>query len=235
MRRITKQQPPHELRTWFIGQPENENGERINSTYEDMPGEVRVQVKQGLLQEQGHLCCYTGIRITDERSHIEHLKPQSMCEDHEDIDYNNLLAAYPGIHQPRSPFGAHAKDNWYDENLLVSPLDDSCERRFRFTQFGKVKPVNENDTAASETIRRLGLDHDSLNDMRRQAIAEALYRKNKPLSEKQLESLIDRYCEADAHSNQMRPFCFVIQQAAQDFLDRLKKKREKKKYRKKPK
>lgn len=243
MKRIIKKEPPHELRTWFIGQPENENGERINCTYDDMPGEVKILVKQSLLEEQGYLCCYTGIRISDKRSHVEHFKPQSESraarvageKDYDDVEYANLLAAYPGVYQPQAPYGAHAKADWYDSDLLLNPLDENCERRFQFTQFGKIKPASETDEGAKETIKKLGLDHDSLDDLRRKAIEEALYRKNKPLSEKQLESFIDRYCEADAHSKHIRPFCFVIQQAARNLLDRQRKKREKRKYRKKPK
>ncbi|KAB2893796.1 MAG: TIGR02646 family protein [Bacteroidetes bacterium] len=231
MRFITKQNPPHKLRTWFIGQPANDDGERINCKYDDMPSDIRTLVKQSLLQEQGYLCCYTGIRISEDRSHIEHLKPQSLCENNEDIAYDNMLAAYPGVHHPKAPFGAHKKGDWYDKTLLISPLTRNCEQRFRFTLFGKIKAADNSDLAASETITRLGLDHESLDDLRMQAIEEALYRsKKKPLSDKQLEGIIQGYCDQDTHSRELRPFCFVIQQAAEDLLKRQKRRREAKRH-----
>jgi uncharacterized protein (TIGR02646 family) len=231
MKHIVKKEPPHELRLWFTGQPVDDDGEPINCKYGDMPGEVKAAVKQHLLEEQGYLCCYTGIRISDERSHIEHLKPQSRCEGYEDIEYRNLLAAYPGIHPQQSPFGAHAKADWYDADFMVSPLIENCDKRFRFSQFGKVTAANQADSAARETITRLGLDHESLTDMRRQAIETALLKR--PLKEKALERIVQGYCEPNSHSRQMHQFCFVIQQAAADLLERKRKEREKKRYKKK--
>ncbi|MEM8534816.1 MAG: retron system putative HNH endonuclease [Chloroflexota bacterium] len=233
MRYIAKKEPPHELRRWSSEQPVNDDGERINCKYDDMPGAVKTVVKQHLLEEQGYLCCYTGIYISDERSHIEHFKPQSRCEGYEDIAYDNLLAAYPGGNQARSLFGAHAKADWYDPDLMISPLIENCDKRFRFNQFGKIAPVHQTDMAARETITRLGLDHDSLTDMRRQAIQTALFRNKQPLTEKALERIIQSYCEPHSHSRHIRPFCFVIQQAAVDLLNRQRKIREKKRYRKK--
>lgn len=231
MKHISKKEQPHELRLWVNGQPVNEDGAHINCKYEDMPSEVKAVVKQNLLEEQGYLCCYTGIRITDERSHIEHLKPQSCCENYEDIDYGNLLAAFPGVHQPESLFGAHVKADWYDADLMVSPLTEACEKRFHFSLFGKIKPTNPADKAARETITRLGLDHDSLTDMRKQAIQTALFKSNQPRSPKTLARIIQGYCEPNTYSHEMRPFCFVIQQAASDLLERQKKARAKKRYR----
>src|SRR6266542_5989051 len=117
MRYIKKRSAPKELRQWFAGQP-IAGGGRINCRYGDMPGEVKDVVRQRLLEEQGWLCCYTGRRVGTKSSHIEHLKPQSRCEGHEDIAYGNLLAAYPGLDE-RSPYGAHAKADWYDPALMV--------------------------------------------------------------------------------------------------------------------
>ena len=242
MKRIIKQSPPRSLKTWFDSTPIGDNGIRYNCDYKkSLPTEVKHEIQESLLAEQGHLCCYTGIRITLDQSHIEHFKPQSesrnsrsnAIEDYDDTSYTNMFAAYPRDDLEKDyTFGAKKRGN---QLLPISPLDFNCEQRFRFTLFGKVEPASASDTEARVTIDILALDHESLNDMRKQAIEEALYRKNRPLSEKQLESLIGSYCEADTHSNQMRPFCFVIQQAAQDLLDRLKKKRDKKKYRKKSK
>ena len=215
MKYIQKGSTPQELRRWFEGQllPD---GQRINCGYGDMPSDVRAVVKQRLLEEQGGLCCYTGMRVNSENSHIEHFKPQSACIEYEDVDYRNLLAAYHGISK-RCQFGAHAKDDWYDENLLVSPLHQSCETKFRFKQSGEIAPSDNEDAAAVETIRRLRLDDQSLEENRQSAIDEALSPDNRRLRETQIRRLIEGLYSRNSDGN-LPAFCFVIKDAAQDLL-----------------
>ena len=74
MKYISKGSPPRELQEWFDGQPVVD-GQRINCGYNDMPSNVKNAVKERLLDEQGGLCCYTGVQINLQNSHIEHLKP----------------------------------------------------------------------------------------------------------------------------------------------------------------
>jgi len=77
MKYIRKGNPPGELEIWFKKQPIGEDGIRINCTYKDgMRTEVKEAIKKRLLRDQGWLCCYTGLRIEMESTHIEHLKPQ---------------------------------------------------------------------------------------------------------------------------------------------------------------
>ena len=163
MKYIHKSSPPEELREWFHGQPV-EDGRRINCGYDDMPSNVKNAVKERLLHDQGGLCCYTGVPIDLENSHIEHFKPQSLCTDHEDVDYANLLAAHPSASANRCQFGAHAKDDWYDEQLLISPLHRRCETRFRFDQSGGIASRDGKDAAALETLEHLCLNHSSLSE-----------------------------------------------------------------------
>ena len=227
MKHIIKRSSP-ELRRWFKGQP-IVDGRRINVSYDDMPPDVKEAVKQSLLDEQGGLCCYTGIRMDEDKSHIEHLKPQSRCVDHEDVDhedvdYANLLAAYPSN---ECPFGARAKDEWYDVQLLVSPLDKRCESCFRFDLSGGIKPANENDPAVIETIRRLCLDHGSLTEMRKQAINKALFPRSHRRSEAQLYKITQSYCARNTR-RQFPHFCFVIQQTAQELLGKIERRRKRK-------
>lgn len=217
MKYIVKGRTPRSLKEWIAGQP-IENGERINCKYEDMPTSVKREVHQRLLTEQGWLCCYTGMNVDESNSHIEHLKPQSQCEGDEDIDYANLLTAYPGD-RVRCEFGAKAKDKWYDEELLISPLDRGCESKFRFDQFGHIKEVKPKDRAAKETIRRLRLDHDSLTEMRESAIQEAIFPDGNPLNHAKLNRIAQYYCRRDSEERFPR-FCFVVAQVAQDLLRR---------------
>jgi hypothetical protein len=137
------------------------------------------------------------------------------------------MAAYPGESyertQGRCPFGAHAKQDWYDQKQLVTPLRKNCEDRFQFDQLGNISHKRKNDQAAIETINRLGLNHGMLIDLRKQAINAALSPKGRWLSKQQLGQVAQSYCERKA-TKPFRPFCFVIAQVA----DQLQKKAEKK-------
>lgn len=218
MKYIAKQQQPHELIAWTRAKPETEDAKHLAWGYDDMTPDVRKAVKASLLKEQGGLCCYTGRRITVKSSHIEHLKPQTLCENHEDTDYANMLAAHPAWDAPkRCEYGAHAKNSWYDETLIVHPLRRDCEHRFRYKSNGKISPANPDDAGAAETIRRLHLDHQELVGMREQAIYVMLYEKK--LSKVQAQRLMATIDERDSNGL-YRPFCFAIKQACEKYLKR---------------
>lgn len=228
MKYINKGGEPLELHQWHDSQPVVD-GKRINCKYRHMPTDVKKIVKEKLLNEQGYLCCYTGRVIDEASSHIEHIRPQTLCIgefDEEDIAYANLLAAFPGG-SLRAPYGAHAKDGWYDSTNFVSPLQPNCETKFRFTQFGQISAVNTGDNAATETIQHLDLNHAELTDLRRQAIQRTLI-DLKP-SVKQLERIQRHYCERLAN-DRFNSFCFVIQQVAQIILAKSKRQARAKKH-----
>lgn len=230
MKYIEKNQPPHELHAWIQTQPVVA-GQRLNCSYSEMPSDVKNNVKRSLLQEQGSLCCYTGRRIDIDTSHIEHLKPQSHCQANEDIDYQNLLLAFPGSDIGRVPYGAQRKADWYDESLLVSPLRRDCEARFLFQISGAIKPAKGTDQAACKTIERLGLDEPTLTEMRKQAIQKALI--DRKLSNQNLERIANSFCDRDG-TGKFPPFCFAISQAAAQVLQKRARVRQQKQYRTSP-
>ncbi len=146
-------------------------------TYEDdCRGEVKTQLHKALLQEQGYICCYCGMAITKENSHIEHLKPRSIYPKLA-LEYRNLLASCQRDREPREPQHCGVKkDKWYDEQLMVSPLDENCASFFRYAASGEILPTDELDKqqAAKTTIEKLGLGIAKLRLMRSAAIDGAL-------------------------------------------------------------
>ena len=64
----------------------------------------------------------------------------------------------------------NSKGDWFDDDLLVSPLDPSCELRFAYTGDGEIHPADTEDDAARMTIQKLCLDIGLLNDRRAKAI-----------------------------------------------------------------
>ncbi len=220
MKRIEKGSNPAELVKWVKIQGE------INCRYSNLPSDIRAIVKQRLLEEQGQICAYTGQRISDKHSHIEHLKPQSRYySNHEDVDYTNLIAAFPGGDAPRCAYGAHCKSDWYEEDSFISPLSANCEVMFQFNLKGEIQAVNDHP-AAETTIQRLNLTHASLTEMRQQAIETLLFESE--LSLKQAETLLAKIYERDSKGH-FRPFCFVLKQACEEYIRRGRQRQARKK------
>jgi len=226
MKYIAKSHAPKQLEDWFNSQPINQDGQRINCTYnQSLPSDVRKAIKDKLLQEQGWLCCYTGTSISEKKSHIEHFKPQSLCRqegNYEDVNYRNLLAAYPGDRDSKCSFGAHAKEDWYDPELLVSPLHKQCESRFHFDEDGYITSTRNDDQAAKETIKKLFLNCDMLREWREQAIDEFFFPEGRELSESKLQSIVENGCCIRDKKGRYPKFCFVIEQVAPQILRKAK-------------
>ena len=251
MKRIVKSPSPKELTQWLRGQQKLAQeqklakGQTMNCRYKQLETRIKIIVKQRLLQDQGYLCCYTGIRISEKTSHIEHFKPQSeFYENHEDVDYNNLFAAFPGSDYGKDqdeekqgknqdeekqdekkrrscPFGAHARTDWYDQEQFINPLSPQCETVFHFDLDGKIS-ADPNNLAAQTTLDRLNLADPSLTDMRKDAIYEFLYESE--ISTKQAEVLLEKIIHNHDSKGRYRSFCFVLKQACEEYIRRRKQK-----------
>ena len=139
-------------------------------TYKDLRDPEKKEVKKSLMKEQGHICCYCERRLTDEDSHIEHFNPQSNDVD-ATLDYINMLCSCQDKLKKGEPRHCGIlKGNWFDKDLLISPLDSNCEGRFAYTADGKIQPANKSDNAAIMTIEKLKLNIEILNDLRKKAI-----------------------------------------------------------------
>lgn len=180
-------------------------------TFEDFRSEDKKKFKQKLIEEQGHVCCYCGMRISSENSHIEHLKPQSDYPEDE-LNYYNLLASCQLKREPKEPQHCGVKkDDWYDKDLMVSPLEPNCVDFFIYTGAGEILPTDDEDKkiAAATTIDKLGLNIDKLKAMREEAIDAILTDIDKgKLSKSKIDKLIN-YGKQD-YSRQYEPFCQAI-------------------------
>ena len=185
MKHIVKDQDTPGFDKWKTSVNEN-----WQPTYDGLRDPERKEVKDSLMKEQGKICCYCERRLTDEDSHIEHFKPQSE-EDVDPLDYTNILCSCQNqLKKGVSRHCGHSKDNWFDEDLLISPLYPDCEGRFAYTGDGEIRPVNEFDTAATRTIEKLKLDIELLNDSRKKAIESFL---DEDLDEQDFFSFVTGY------------------------------------------
>jgi uncharacterized protein (TIGR02646 family) len=132
--------------------------------------DLKATIKEALLDEQGELCAYTGIRIGTGSAHIEHLKPRAHdWEGHTDVSYENMVACHT---EKGSTFGATYKGDWpspseWDD--FITPLDERCEQSFRYETDGSIRAAG-NNLAAERTIENLNLDHPELEDLRADAV-----------------------------------------------------------------
>jgi uncharacterized protein (TIGR02646 family) len=229
MRWIRKRTEPRELTEWRLRYRTD-----VNFGYDLLRKDQMVTnaLTGSLLEEQGWLCAYTGRSIDDLSCHIEHLKAQAHCVrgEGEDVSYRNLVACFPGPNYGGEyPYGAHQKKAWPapgEEHQFLSPLEESCERRFHFSYGGKVKPANGTDEAARRTIEKLKLDHSELTDLRRAAIRGALQPNDRWLTRKQAEHLLQRY--NTPARGKLPEFHFVLKQAVSNHITTLKSIRAKK-------
>jgi uncharacterized protein (TIGR02646 family) len=137
MRHIQKSNEPQSLTRWRAAHQSDPNfGYRL------IEANLRGEIRQALVAEQGGLCAYTGRRIDEASCHIEHPKPQVHYMNGEDASFANMLACVPAPNAPGLPYGAHKKGAWPDaveEALFVSPLRPGCEERFSFTLNGEIR------------------------------------------------------------------------------------------------
>ena len=158
MKTIYKNDEPQEILQWK-SKFKNKNG-RV-PRYSDL-NEVenlphKIFLKNSLISEQGHICCYCCKPIDTKNSHIEHIRPKERNEYRAiSLEYENLLASCQGYHDREENCG-HSKDNAFNEELFVSPLEENCESLFEFSDRGKIKAVDGNERAGY-TIELLNLD-----------------------------------------------------------------------------
>ncbi|MDO9109702.1 MAG: retron system putative HNH endonuclease [Desulfatirhabdiaceae bacterium] len=187
MKLIVKQEEPKAFIDWkAMANPD------WQPTYHVLRGTIKKTVKEALMAEQGGICCYCERRLADNDSHIEHFRPQR-DPDLNPLDFTNMLCSCQDQLKKGVPrHCGNLKDNWFDDALLISPLDPSCESRFAFTGDGEISPELSTDIAASETITRLGLDIRKLDALRASAIEPFL---EDSLSENEMRQFVSGYLQ----------------------------------------
>jgi len=205
---IKKGEEPESFKTWKALAKTTPNW-----GYSYLQNPEKRELHEALIREQGYICCYCGMRITRESSHIEHLKPQSTPDPDLSVEYTNLLASCQREREPRKPIHCGvAKDNWYDENLMVSPLNSDCTDFFIYTEDGQIiaGDIPDKKDAATETIKRLRLDISKLNNMREEVIKNLLADIDiDKLTDEERQKLVQGFEQADA-KGQYQEFCGAI-------------------------
>lgn len=248
MRTIKKRAPPAELVQWRAARMTPSRAPGMECTYDELRrnDSVLKPLEDALFAEQGEICAYTGRRITLQQSgsgasdsrfvdfHVEHLNAQAHCAYGADTEYTNLVACWPRPNCGFEPtYGARKKGSWpkpHELQYFVSPLRQDCTARFAFNHRGEISPANKGDTAAAETIRRLGLDDTELVELRKRTIEGALGPNGQWLSLEQARRLLVRL-DSDVQSLdrgvsvRLMPFWFAVRQALERRIRKLERSR----------
>jgi uncharacterized protein (TIGR02646 family) len=209
MKRIAKGPEPRAFSEWK--QCANENW---TPTFKTLSKEAKQSIYSALLEEQGHLCCYCCKRIEADDCHIEHLKPQTAFEA-EALNYDNMLASCMKERSKKFPMRCGVlKDNWYDQDLLISPLNPNCEDRFKYTADGQIHPSNQ-DQAPATTITKLGLNIDRVARLRK-AVFDGLFEDLLELSQMDKSKLLSHFANRSGTTGKYAEFspaiCYFLKQ-----------------------
>jgi uncharacterized protein (TIGR02646 family) len=171
MKYIIKQDEPESFTVW-----KSKANEDWKPSYKNLQNPEKQSVYNSLLTEQGYICCYCERELKDEDYHIEHFKPKDKAKFPElQLEYDNLFCSCQVNTEKGEPLHCgNSKGNWFDNGLLISPLDPNCESRFKYTHDGQILPVNDNDLPAKITIEKLQLNLDKLKVLRK-AVIDALF------------------------------------------------------------
>jgi hypothetical protein len=92
---------------------------------------------------------------------------------------------------------------------MVSPLEPTCEQRFRFELDGRIRPLRDDDRGAAETILHLNLDGPRLRGLRKKAIEGLFEGLEHPLQPEEFDTLINKLVERDPEGTYAQ-FCVTL-------------------------
>lgn len=145
MKHIKKGREPKEFTEW-----KGLANENWQPSYDDLRNPEKTIVKNALMEEQGYICCYCEQELIETDSHIEHLLPQDSYPE-KALDFSNMLRSCQDKLKKGEP--RHCGNLKGDDELPISPLDEDCERYFKYTYDGYIEPVNEKARTTIETIK----------------------------------------------------------------------------------
>lgn len=164
MRHFAKRASPPEFEEW-----KSKANDDWAPSYDALAGAPRRALVHALLEEQSFVCCYCGRAIDETTCHVEHARPQETHAQLE-LDYLNLHASCIRVPQVKgaSLHCGHAKGNNFCEVRFISPMNETCERRFMYdVSNGAALLVDPNDVPAAYMLGLLDLNVDVLKAWRK--------------------------------------------------------------------
>lgn len=215
MKQITKLIEPNSL---------TQHRAKAHSSYDNLPADTKNNLRNNLLAEQGHICCYCMKRIpekinSDENITYEMKIEHYQCQDnfrHLQLAYYNLLGACMGNEgKPKKMQTCDTKKG----NLLltINPTSNNpnCETLFKYNSDGEICSI-VNDAEINRQINDvLNLNMQTLKDNRKKIYLEVQKRTEAESKQHTTKQLKIRYFEQERNKwlnkvdGKYKEFCMV--------------------------
>ena len=152
-----------------------------HSTYANIPPATKEALRQSLLAEQGHICCYCMKRIpekteTDGRVSYEMKVEHFQCQDNYgglQLTYTNLFGACTGNEgKPKKLQTCDTKKG--NSELTINPISNPpvCETLFKYNADGEISSSNDSAEIDRQLNDILNLNMQTLKDGRSEIYLE---------------------------------------------------------------
>ncbi|MFT2096931.1 retron system putative HNH endonuclease [Marinomonas sp. 2405UD66-6] len=202
MHEITKNSQPNSLTT-YKNDPQ--------ASYDNLPQDVKADLKASLLSEQGHVCAYCMSRIKAQNMRIEHWA----CQDDNrtlELDYNNLLACCCGNEgKPKHTYTCDKKKE--NKVLTYSPANTAHSINNRIIYRHGSGKVTSNDFSFDKELNDiLNLNETRLVKNRQhalKAIQEELEKKKGTRSKQDIRKLYNAVLAVNSRGQRKSFFGFL--------------------------
>lgn len=97
-------------------------------------GRDKADIRKVLLEEQGYLCAYCMTRISEKDMTIEHYNSQSLINEKEALEYNNMLGVCNGNRNSGSKKTLICDAHKENIGLVVNPLSGDYVKLIKYDQ-----------------------------------------------------------------------------------------------------
>ncbi|MGN7876618.1 retron system putative HNH endonuclease [Roseateles sp. 22389] len=194
-------------------------------SYKTLAGEPRRALLRALLEEQSFLCCYCGRLVDETTCHVEHARPQETHAKLE-LEYLNLHASCIRVPEAQGAtlHCGHAKGNGFCEERFISPMDETCERRFMYdASNGAALRVDPDDVPAAYMLGLLDLNVNVLKAWRK-AELDGVFDNEFVMTttEEELRNIAESFRRADA-DGRGKSFGHVIARHAEQLIQDMRR------------
>lgn len=189
------------------------------SNFDNIPLDTKEEIRQSLLAEQGHICCYCMKRIPEHTSpymKVEHYKCQANFGNLQ-LTYSNLIGACTGNEgQPKIKQTCDTKKGDLELTINLTSNLPSCETLFKYNAEGEISSINDNAEIDRQLNEILNLNMQTLRDGRSEIYLEVQekirveskkFKNDKASFTKLLEQ--ERSKWLNRIDNKHRPYCMV--------------------------
>jgi len=197
---------------------------RRHSSFDNIPSSTKDDLRQNLLSEQGHICCYCLKRIPekvekDGRISYDMKVEHFQCQDNYprlQLAYTNLFGSCTGNEgKPKKLQTCDTRKGNVDLTINLLSNAPNCETLFKYNAEGEISSIDDNEEINYQLNEVLNLNMQTLKDGRRQVYLEVqkkIEAESKHLGSRQLQI---RYFEQEKqkwltrNDNKFKPFCMV--------------------------